>query len=154
MRVGARAHRQVVLAREAERLVVLRVEEQTRVVHLEDVDVREVSVECLRLRDRVHAVEGVRHVDEAALLANRRDGIGEREASRDLALEEEADYLTLVGGLHLFARDDDEVAVARGIHGLECAAEDVVVGDGDRADPLCHRVIDQLQRIDGAVEGP
>src|SRR5262249_56186740 len=94
-------------------LVVLRVEQQARVVDLEDVDVGEVPMKRLRLRDRVHAVERMGEVDQAALLADSGDCVLEREAARDLALEEEADHLALVGGLYLLAGNPDEVALTR-----------------------------------------
>ena len=85
MRVRAGAHRQVVLAREPERLVVERLSRmQPRVVDLEHVDVGEVAVERARVRDRVHPVEGVGEVDEAVLRADRGDRVGEREPARDL----------------------------------------------------------------------
>ena len=60
----------------------------------------------------------------------------ERHAARDLLLDEEADHLALVGGLHLLGHDhlDPVGALAR----LERARHLVVVGDRDRAeaDPL------------------
>ena len=108
--VGAGAHRQVVLAREAERLVVVGLEEEPRVVDLEHVDVGEVAVQRARVGDRVQPVERVRHVDEAVLLADRRDRVGEAEPARDLTLEEEADHLALLVGLDLLAGDDDQIA--------------------------------------------
>ena len=80
-------------------------------------------------------VERVREVDEPALLADRRDRVGERHPARDLLLEEEPDHLALVVGLDLLAGDHDQVAVAGELDGLERAAEDVVVGDRDRAEP-------------------
>ncbi len=49
VRVRARAHRQVVLAREAQRLVVEGLEQEPRVVDLEDVDVGEMPVQRLRV---------------------------------------------------------------------------------------------------------
>ena len=74
--------------------------------------------------------------------------------ARDLALEEEADHLALVVGLDLLARDDDQVAVAREVDRLERAAEDVVVGDRDRAEAFRLGVVDELGRVDRAVERP
>jgi hypothetical protein len=44
MSVGAGARRQVVLPREPERLLVVRLEEEAGVVDLEDVDVRQVPL--------------------------------------------------------------------------------------------------------------
>ena len=104
--------------------------------------------------DRVHPVEGVGEIDEAVLLADRGDRVGERHAARDLALEEEADHLALLVGLDLLAGDDDQVAIASLVEDLERAAEDVVVGDRDRAEPLGLGVVDELGRVDGAVERP
>ena len=74
--------------------------------------------------------------------------------ARDLALEEEADHLALLVGLDLLAGDHDEVAAAREVGRLERAAEDVVVGDGDRAEALRLGVVDELGRVDRAVERP
>ena len=48
-----------------------------------------------RVGDRVQAVEGVGDVDEAALVADRGDRVRERQAARDLLVEEEADDLAL-----------------------------------------------------------
>ena len=106
------------------------------------------------VRDRVHAVEGMGHVDEPALLADRRDGLLPAHAARDLALEEEPDHLALAVGLDLLARDHDQLAVAGVVGGLERAAEDVVVGDGDRAEALGLGVVDELGGVDAAVVRP
>ena len=99
-------------------------------------------------------VERMRDVDEAALFPNRGDGVGERNPPRDLAFEKEADHLALLVGLHLLALDHDQVAAARGVGGLERAAEDVVVGDGDRAEAFSLGVVDELGGVDRAVERP
>ena len=154
MRVGAGPHRQVVLPGESQRLVVLRLEDQARVVDLEDVDVGEMAVERRRVGDGVHAVEGVGDVDEPVLLPDRRDRVLEGEPARDLPLEEEADHLALGVGLDLLAGDHDQVAVARLVHRLERAAEGVVVGDRDRAEALGQGVVDELRRVDLAVVRP
>ena len=61
-----------------------------------------------RRRDRVHPVERVRDVDHALLLADRREGVGERHAAWDLLAEEEADHLAVPIGLHLLAGDHDQ----------------------------------------------
>ena len=108
--VGACALEQAVLAREAQRLVVERVAEQPRVVDLEDVDLRDVAVQRRRVGDRVETVERVREIDEAALLADRGDRVGEGHPARDLLLEEQPDHLALTVRLHLLAGDHDEVA--------------------------------------------
>ena len=60
----------------------------------------------------------------------------EAHPARDLALQEEADHLALPVGLHLLAGDHDQVAALGVVDRLERAAEDVVVGDGDRAEPF------------------
>ncbi len=101
-------------------------------------------MERRRVRDGVHAIEWVREVDEAALLADRRDRVGERHAARDLLLEEEADDLALVVGLHLLARDHDQVAAAGELDRLERAAEHVVVGDRDPTEPDRLGVVDEV----------
>ena len=49
-------------------------------------------------------------------------------------MQEEADHLALAVGLDLLARDHDQVVAARELDRLERAAEDVVIGDGDRAE--------------------
>ena len=145
---------EVVLAREAQGLVVVGLEEQARVVHLEDVDLAEMTVERLRVGNRVQAVEGVGEVDEAALLANRCQRVSEREPAWDLLAEEQADHFALPVGLHLLAGDHDQVAAARLLDRLERAAEDIVVGDRDRAEPLRLRVVEQLVDLDRAVVRP
>ena len=154
MRVRAGAHRQVVLAREAERLVVVGLEEQPGVVDLEDVDVGQMAMEGRGVRDRVQAVEGVGDVDEAALLLDRRDRVREGHAARDLLGEEEPDHLALAVGLHLLARDHGQAAVARELDRLERAAEHVVVGDGDRAEPDRLGLVEHVLDLDRAIARP
>ena len=151
MGVRARPDHQVVLAGEAHGLVVVALKEQARVVNLEDVDVGEVLVQRRRVRDGVQPVERVRHVDEAALPADRRDRVCEGEPARDLLLEEESDHLALAVGLHLLAGNDDEVASARELGRFQRASERVVVRNGDCAEPdrLC--VHDEIGGIDRAV---
>ena len=68
--------------------------------------------------------------------------------------QEEPDHLTLVGSLDLLARDHDQPAAAGALDGLLRAAEDVVVGDRDRAEPLGFCVLDQLVDVDRAVVRP
>ena len=102
----------------------------------------------------MHAVERVRHVDEAALGADRGDGVAEGHAPRDLLAQEEPDHLALVRGLDLLARDDDQPAAAGSLDGLLRAAEDVVVGDRDRAEPLGFGVVEELVDVDRAVVRP
>ena len=70
------------------------------------------------------------------------------------SLEEEADHLALVVGLHLLAGDDDELAAARLLDRLERAAEDVVVGHRDRAEPFRLGVVEELVDLDRAVVRP
>ena len=77
-----------------------------------------------------------------------------RETARDLPLQEQPDHLALIVRLHLLAGNDDEVALAGVVGGLEGAAEDVVVGDGDRAEALRLGVVDELRRVDAAVVRP
>ena len=74
--------------------------------------------------------------------------------ARDLLLQEEADHLALAVGLDLLAGDDDQLAAARLLDRLERAAEDVVVGDGDRAEALGLRVVEQVVDVDRAVVRP
>ena len=69
-------------------------------------------------------------------------------------MQEEADHLALAVGLDLLAGDDDEVAAARLLDGLERAAERVVVGDRDRAEALRLGVVEQLVDLDRAVVRP
>ena len=152
--VRAGTHRQVVLAGEAERLVVVGLEQEPGVVDLEHVDLRQVPVERRRVGDRVAAVEGVGEVDEAVLRADRRDRVRERHAAGDLLRQEEADHLALPVGLDLLAGDDDEVAATCLLHGLERAAEGVVIGDRDRAEALRFGVVEQLVDLDRAVVRP
>ena len=93
-------------------------------------------------------------VDDPALGADRVDRLAERHPARDLLVEEEPDHLALVVGLHLLARDHDEVAAACELDRLEGAAEDVVVGDRDRAEALRLGVVEQLLDRDRAVVRP
>src|ERR687891_1603334 len=150
VRVGPGAHGQVVLAREAERLVVEAFEEQTGVVDLEDVDLRQVPVERGRVGDRMQAVERMRQVDDPALVADRRDRLAHREPPWDLLLEEESDHLPGLG-LHLLAGDDRDAPAARELHRLSGAGEDVVIRDGDRAESLLLGVVEELGDGYGAV---
>ena len=154
MRVRAGAGQQPVLALEPERLVVVGVEHQPRVVHLEHVDLGQVAKQRRRRRDRVHPVERVRDVDDPVLLADRGDRVRERHPARDLLVEEEPDHLALVVGLDLLAGNHDQLAAAGELDRLERAAEDVVVGDGDGSEPFGLGVLDQRLRLDRAVVRP
>ena len=102
----------------------------------------------------MHAVERVRDVDDALLLADRGQRVGERHTPRDLLAEEQPDHLTVAVGLDLLARDHDQLARSRGLDRLPCAAEDVVIGDRDRAEPLGLGVVDKRGRLDRAVVRP
>ena len=102
----------------------------------------------------MQAVERVGDVDEPALSANRGDGLGERHSARDLFLEEESDHLALAVRFHLLAGNHDQLAPARLLDRLERAAEHVVVGDGDRAEPFRFRVAEQVVDLDRAVVRP
>ncbi len=108
-------------------------------------------MEGRRVRDRVHAVERMRDVDDASLRLDRVDRLSEAHPARDLLVQEEADHLALPVGLHLFAGDHDDVAVTCELGDLESAGEDVVVGDRDRAEPLRLRVVEQERGRDAAV---
>ena len=107
-----------------------------------------------RVGDRVHPVERVREVDEPALLADRGDRVRIGHPAWDLLLEEEPDHLALGVGLHLLARDHGECASAREFDRLQGAAEDVVVGDRDRPQPLRVGVVEQLLDADRAIVRP
>jgi hypothetical protein len=60
--IGARAHREVVLPREAHRFLVEAVVEELGVVDLDDVDLGEQAVEAPRVGTRMEPVEGVGQV--------------------------------------------------------------------------------------------
>src|SRR6187397_680542 len=152
--VRARAHLQAVFAREAQRLLVVRLEQQARVVDLEHVDLRQVALDRRGIGNGVDAVEGVGEVDDPALLADRGDGVVERQPAWDLLLEEEPDHLALRVGLDFLARDHDQLAAACLLDRLERAAEDVVVGDRDRAEAGLLRVVEQFADRDLAVVRP
>ena len=96
----------------------------------------------------------MRDVDDPVLLPDRLDRVGEAHPAGDLLAEEEPDHLALAVGLHLLARDHDQVAIAGELDRLEGAGEDVVVGDRDRAEALLLGVIDQRPRVDRAVVRP
>ena len=77
----------------------------------------------------------MRHVDEPALVADRGDRLRHRHPLRDLLLEEEADHLALLGGLHLLGDDHLDVAHLLGDPPrLQRPGDLVVVGDRDRAE--------------------
>ena len=154
VRVGARARRQAVFPREAGRFLVVALEEQPGVVDLEDVDLVQVPVHGGRERDRVHPVERVGEVDDALLLADRGDRLGERHAAGDLLAQEEADHLALVVRLHLLAGNHDQVATARPRDRLLGAAEHVVIRDRDRPEPFGFGVVEQFVHLDRAVVRP
>ncbi len=100
---------------------------------------------------RVHAVEGMGDVDEAALAPDLGDGLGQRHAARDLLLDEEADHLALAGGLDLLADDDLDAEALGLLARLERAGDLVVIGDGDRAQALLARGRQQHLDRRGAV---
>ena len=78
----------------------------------------------------MQAVEGVRHVDDAALILYGGHRIGEGHAAGDGALKEQADDLAFTG-LDLLA-DDHAHAVALGdLPRFEASGGAVVVGDRD-----------------------
>jgi hypothetical protein len=100
----------------------------------------------------VHAVERMRHVDDAPLPLDLGDRLGEGQAARDALLEEQADDLAL-GGLDLFA-DDHPHAVALGQgERLEAAGDLVVVGHGDDVEPYLGGPLEDLLDGHGAVLG-
>ena len=107
-----------------------------------------------RIGDRVHPVEGVWEIDEPALLSDRRDRVRERQPARDLPFEEQADHFALAVGLHLFAWNDDQVAVARELGRCKRSADHVVVGDGDRAEADPVRIADEVGGVDRAIVRP
>ena len=111
-------------------------------------------MERRRERDRVHAVERMGEVDDSLLLADRGHRLRERHPARDLLVQEEPDHLALVVGLDLLAGDHDQLAPARLLGRLAGAAEDVVVGDRDRAEALRLGVVEQLVDLDRAVVRP
>ena len=110
MAVGARAGDDPVLAREALGLLVEGGQRHPWVEDLEHVDLLDDVDQVLVVGHRVEAVEGVRHVDQPALAADLGDRLRHRHPARDLLLEEEADHLPLLGGLHLLADDHLDVA--------------------------------------------
>ena len=81
----------------------------------------------------MQSVEGVRHVDDAALRLDRRDGLGERHARRHGALEEETHHLAF-GGLDLLPDDDPHSVAVGELATFETAVDRVVVGDGDHVE--------------------
>ena len=93
-------------------------------------------------------------IHEPALIADRRQRVRERHAPRDLLLDKETDHLTLALRLDLLARDDDEVAAAGELDGLQRPCECVVVGDGDRAQTLGLGVVEEVRHGNGAIVRP
>ena len=74
---------QAVLGGEARRLLVEGADRDARVEDLDRVDLVEDREQVLVAGHGVHAVERVRHVDEAALAADLGDGLREAHAARD-----------------------------------------------------------------------
>ena len=134
MRVGSGAAHDPVLRREPHRLLVEGADRDPRVEDLDRVDVLDHGEQVLVVGHGVQAVERVRHVDEAALGADRRDRLVERHPARDLLLDEEADHLALVGGLDLLRHDHLDPELGRLGAGVERAGDLVVVGHRDRAE--------------------
>ena len=135
MAVGAGAGDDPVLGGEPLGLLVERGQRHPGIEDLEDVDLLDHVEQVLVVGHRVQPVERVRDVDEAALAADLGDRLGHRHPALDLLLDEEADHLALLGGLHLLGDDhlDPELVgdLARG----ERAGDLVVVGDRDRSEP-------------------
>ena len=145
---------QSVLPREPERLVVEGVAQEPRVLQPRTRRSPRGGDGSSRVGNGMKAIERMREIDEAALLADRLDRVGERHATRDLFLEEEPDHLALIVGLDLLAGDDDEVSSACELDGLERATEDVVIGDGDAAETDLFSVVEQVHRGNRAVVRP
>ena len=144
VRVRAGARRDAVLGGEAGRLLVELLDRDARVEDLDRVDVVEHRHQVLVVGHRVHAVERVRDVDDAALALDLGDRLLQRQPARDQLSEEQADHLALVGGLDLLA--DDHLDPARLRLRLERAGDHVVVGHGDRAEPA--RLRGRQQHLD------
>src|SRR5579884_18130 len=102
----------------------------------------------------MHAVERVREVDEAALRADRGNGVSERHATLDLLAQEEPDHLALIRRLDLLPGNDEQPAATGALDRLESTPEDVVVGDRDRAEALLLSVVEELLDADRAVVRP
>ena len=92
---------------------------------------------------------GCGHVDDAALRLDALERLGEREAARDLLVQEQPDDLAVVGGLDLRADDDvqRQPALDRARAGLDAARDRVVIGDRERAEAGRERRVEQL--VDG-----
>jgi len=95
----------------------------------------------------MHPVEGVGEVDEAALRPNGGDRVGEREAARDLLLEEEADHLALAVGLHLLAGDHGQAAAACESTASSAPPKRLWSVTAIAPRPIASRVVDQI--LDG-----
>ena len=132
-----------VLGGEALRLLVERGERDARVEHLQDVDLLDDVEQVLVVGHGVQAVERMRHVDQAALTADLGDRLRHRHPPLDLLLDEEADHLALLGGLHLLGDDHLDPDLVRDLTRLERAGDLVVVGDRDRPQPLLLRRLEQ-----------
>ena len=146
VRVRACAAAQPVLLGEARGGAVVALEPEPGVGGLEDVDRAGVLLEQRARGRRVEAVERVRHVDEAALRADALERLGERQAARDLLVQEQPDDLAVGGGLDLRADDDvqRQAALDRARARLDAARDRVVIGDRERAEARCERRVEQL----------
>ena len=151
--VGARAGGDPVLGGEAQGLLVELGDRDARVEDLDRVDLVEHGEQVLVVGHRVHAVERVRHVDEPALAPDLGDRLLQRHPARDLLLDEQADHLALLGGLHLLA--DDHLDAVRLRPRLVGAGDLVVVGDRDRTEPAAARLrqqhLDRRRAVVGVV---
>ena len=92
-----------------------------------------IAQQVLVVGDRVHAVERVRHVDEAALALDLGDRLCRVSPRGIFSLDEQPDHLALVGGLDLLG--DDHLDAPSALRGRASSAPGdlVVVGDRDRA---------------------
>ena len=144
--VGAGAAAQPVLLREVLGRAVVALEPEAAVGGLEDVDRAGVLLEQGARGRRVEAIERVRHVDEAALGADALERLGERQAARDLLVQEQPDDLAVLGGLDLGADDDvqRQAALDRARASLDAARDRVVIGDRERAEPCRERRVEQF----------
>ena len=136
VRVRAGSLEQPVLAREAKRLVVEGVAKEPRVVDLEHVDLGQVAMDRRRVGDRVEAVERVGEVDEAAPARGSRRSSSANVMPRGISSSRNSPITSPWSSVLISSPGTTTRSRVRAsLDGLERAAEDVVVGHGDAAEP-------------------
>jgi len=125
--------------------------QESRIVHLDPVDEGgQASDLCVAPERPSKSVEGMRHPDEPALLADLPDRILRRQPRRHRVDEEDADEVAL-GRPDLLADDDGQAGRSRR-QALESAIDPIVVGDGEVTQASLGRDPDDIDRPSQRIE--